>query len=77
MSNEIKTTDELWEDIKSLSLNEVIINNGLHLQRVGEFSREYIAMAMVVALNSALKTTRDNYINHLNNCSSPHIEVGT
>ena len=76
MTGEIKTTDELWEEIKSLSFGEVIIRNGLAVQEVGEFSREYIAMAMVVALQSALKITRDKYVNHLNKCSSPYIEVG-
>ena len=70
----VSTSIELWEDIKSFSFDEVVINNGLHLQHIGEFSREFTAMAMVITLNSALKEVRDNYIKHLNNCSSLSIK---
>lgn len=68
---EIKTVEELWNEIERLSRDEVIIHHAFQLQRVGEFSREYTAMAMVLALHGALKMVREDYLNHVACCASP------
>jgi hypothetical protein len=65
MGIHIKTTDELWQEVKQLALYEPIVHNGLCLQRIGRFSREHTAMCMVLALNEALKITRKEHLNYV------------
>lgn len=65
----IKTTDELWEEIKELSKFEPLINSGLKLMKLGELTREHGALAMVVILAKELSTVRQLFIECKNKCT--------
>lgn len=79
MAIEIRTADELWDMIEKLAKEEVIINHAFQLQRIGEFDREYTAMAMVLALHGALKMVRTDYLTHIERCatSPAFVKLGT
>lgn len=64
---EIKTADELWIEIERLSLDDPLIYHGLAQAKIGNFTKEYTAMAMVIVLHDALKKIREAYIAHVNN----------
>ena len=65
MKKLIKSLDELWQEIEEIALHEPIVRSALFIQNQENLTREHTAIGLVLALNYALKATRESYLTYI------------